>query len=185
VLAFAGFVWFAWAISVFDSAVAGALWGALDAALAGCLIWAGLRVRRKALGFKRSDLRAGSEEQRAANRRVSARFIWVALGEWTGIGVAAFATYHFGRGDLFPPAMSLVIALHFFPLASLFRLTVYRATASVGSLICLTALLMPAALLTPDSRLVLTAGGFGAVMWATAVYCALYSERLVPLDSFR
>jgi hypothetical protein len=185
VLAFVGFVWFGWAISVFESPVTGALCGALDVALTGCLIWAGLRVRRKARGFKRSDLRVGNQEQRIANRKVSLRFLWIAVGEWSGIGVAAFATYHFGRGDLFPPAMSLVIALHFFPLAALFRLKVYRATASIGTLICMVALLAPAALLKPDSRLVLTTTGFGAVMWATAVYCALYSERLVPPDSFR
>src|ERR1700722_16868770 len=77
VLALAGFVWFGWAISVFESPVAGALCGVLDVALPGCLIWAGFRVRRKASGFKRSDLRLGSQEQRSANRRVSIFFLWV------------------------------------------------------------------------------------------------------------
>jgi hypothetical protein len=51
-------------------------------------------------------------------------------------------------------------------------------TASAGSIICITALLIPPTLLGPDSRLVLTGAGFGAVMWATAAYCVLYSERL-------
>lgn len=76
------------------------------------------------------------------------------MGEWGGIGLAAFVTYHFGRGDLFPPAMSLVIALHFFLLATLFHLPVYRATASAASVICITALLIPTTPLGPDSRLV-------------------------------
>jgi hypothetical protein len=182
VLALVGFVWFGWAISVFESPAAGAVCGSLDAILTGCLIWAGRRVRRQAGGFKRSDLRLGCEEQRIANRRTSSRFRWVVMGEWSGIGLAAFATYHFGRGDLFPPAMSLVIALHFFPLASLFRVPVYRATASAGSTICITALLLPATLLGPDSRLVLNGVGFGAVMWATAAYCALYPARLAAVS---
>lgn len=177
-LALVGFVWFVWAISVFKSPIAGVVCGGLDAILTGCLIWAGRRVRRKACGFKRSDLRLGSEEERAANRRTTSRFRWVILGEWSGIGIAAFATYHFGRGDLFPPAMSLVIALHFFPLAALFQLPVYRVTASAASIISMAALLMPATLLGPDSRLVLNGVGFGAVMWATAAYCVLYSRRL-------
>lgn len=178
VLALAGFVWFAWALSVLESAAAAVFCGALDAMFAGGLIWAGLKVRRKAHGFRRADLRLGSEELRIANRRTSARLLRVILAEWTGIGLTAFATYHFGRGDLFPPAMSLVIALHFFPLAHLFRLPVYRATASVSSLICLAALVMPAAILPPDARLVMNCTGFGATMWATALYCAIHSERL-------
>ena len=182
VLAVVGFVWFGWAISVFDSPAVGAVCGALDAIFTGCLIWAGRRVRREARGFKRSDLRLGCEEQRIANRRTSSRFRWIVMGEWSGIGLAAFATYHFGRGDLFPPAMSLVIALHFFPLATLFHLPVYRATASAASIICITALLMPRTLLGPDSRLVLNGVGFGAVMWATAAYCVLYSERLAVVS---
>lgn len=178
VLALVGFVWFGWAISVFESPVAAAVCGTLDAILTGCLIWAGRRVRREASGFKRSDLRQGTEEHRIANRRTSSRFRWVVMGEWSGIGLAAFATYHFGRGDLFPPAMSLVIALHFFPLAALFHLPVYRMTASAASIICITALLIPPTLLGPDPRLVLNGVGFGAVMWATAAYCVRYSERL-------
>ncbi len=178
VLALVGFVWFGWAISVFESPAAGAVCGILDAIFAGCLIWAGRRVRREAGGFKRSDLRLGGEEQRIANQRINSRFRWVVMGEWSGIGLAAYSTYHFGRGDLFPPAMSLVIALHFFPLAALFHLAVYRATASAGSIICLTALLLPRTLLGPDSRLVLNGVGFGAVMWATAAYFVLYSEQL-------
>jgi hypothetical protein len=87
VLALVGFVWFGWAISVFESPVAGAIYGALDAIFTGCLIWAGRRVRREAGGFKRSDLRLGSEEQRTANRRTGSRFRWVVMGEWSGIGV--------------------------------------------------------------------------------------------------
>lgn len=154
------------------------VFGALDAISTGCLIWASRPIRRRTGGYNRSDLRLGSEEQRIANRKTSARFRWVVMGEWSGIGLAAFATYHFGRGDLFPPAMSLVIALHFFPLAALFRLTIYRATASASSIICITALLLSSTLLGPDSRLVLTGVGFGAVMWATAAYCVVYSERL-------
>ena len=180
VLALAGFVWFGWAISVFESPAAAAVCGGLDAILTGCLIWAGRRVRREARGFKRSDLRLGCEEQRIANRRTSSRFRWIVMGEWSGIGLAAFATYHFGRGDLFPPAMSLVIALHFFPLAALFQLSVYRATASAASIISIAALLMPATLLGPDLRLILNGVGFGMVMWATAAYCVLYSDRLAP-----
>jgi hypothetical protein len=88
--------------------------------------------------------------------------------------------YHFGRGDLFPPAMPLVIGLHFFPLAALFQLPVYRATASAASMISMAALLMPATVLGPDSRLVLNGVGFGAVMWATAACWVLYSRRLKP-----
>src|SRR6266852_1365711 len=56
VLALAGFVWFGWAISVFESPAAAAVCGTLDAIFTGCLIWAGRRVRREASGFKRSDL---------------------------------------------------------------------------------------------------------------------------------
>jgi hypothetical protein len=157
VLALAGFVWVAWALSAIESPVAAGLFGALDAVLTGSLIWAGIRVRRRAGGFRRTDLRKGDEQQRRNNRRMNARFRWIVLGEWTGIGLAAFATYHFGRGDLFPPAMSLVIALHFFALADLFHLRVYRATADVGSLFCTTLLLAPATL-GSDARLILKRG---------------------------
>lgn len=76
VLALVGFVWFGWAISVFESPIAGAVCGGIAAILTGCLIWAGRPVRRKAGGLKHTDLRLGSEEERAANRRTTSRFRW-------------------------------------------------------------------------------------------------------------
>lgn len=137
ILTVAGFIWFAWAISAFASVSAAGICGALDVAFAACLVFGARRVRRKADGFRRSDLSRGTPGQRATSRRINRGFLLISAGEWIGICLAAFATYRFGRGDLFPPALSLIVALHFFPLASLFRRRFYLVTAAAGSLLSL------------------------------------------------
>lgn len=175
ILAVAGFVWFGWAISAFDNAITAAISLLTATAVSAYLVWAGVRVRRKAAGFRRADLKLCSAEQRQANRRLALGFMWTVAGEWTFCGLAAFFTYHFGHGDLFPPALSLVVSLHFFPLAALFRVPYYHATAVLGSLVSLAGLLAP---LTPEFRLILVGAGLGAIMWATAAYAFLNADRL-------
>lgn len=89
VLLLAGFAWVAWALYGMESLVADGILDALDAILVGCLISAGIRVRRRAAGLRRADLRTGDEQQRRDNRRMNAPFRWIVLGEWAGIGVGS------------------------------------------------------------------------------------------------
>jgi hypothetical protein len=183
ILTVAGFVWFSWAISAFEDWRFAAAVFAPVAGVAVGLVWAGVRVRRKAAGFSIRDLKQGTAEERGSNRTLTVGFLWVIAAEWTGCGLAAFFTYHFGHGELFPPALSLVVGLHFFPLAALFRLPFYHMTAAFGSLVSLAGLLTPSTLLTPDARQILAGAGLGVVLWASAVYALFHADRLAATAS--
>ena len=178
VLAVAGWIWFGWAVSAAESVTTAAiLFWAATAGAAG-LFWGGIHVRRLAGDFRYRDLKRSSPEDRPANRRINRVFGTAIAAEWILIGCSGFFTYHFGRGDLFPPAVSLAVSLHFFPLAAVLRLRAYSVTAASGSLIALIGLLTPAASLAADARQMLVCTIFASVMWATAAYFIGNARRL-------
>jgi hypothetical protein len=130
------------------------------------------RIRRKAAGFRLADLKQGTESERRLGRRLSLFFRWIILAEWTLFGVVSFLCHHFYADELSAPLIGLIISLHFAPLAHLFRLPPYYATAVFGAGFSVLSLALPAA------RLPVLCTGLGLTMWLTALDSVLRADRL-------
>jgi hypothetical protein len=174
ILAASGWMFCGWGISALQNQTAAWLAFWADLIVASALVWAGVSVRRKAAGFSYRDLRLGSPEQRRLNKRRNIVFQGIVAAEWSLVGLAAFLAYHFGRGDLFPPILTLIVSLHFFPLAKLLGFPVYYTTAAVGTVLSMAGLLSP---LTPEAHLIFVSG-FGVTLFFTAIYAFLNADRL-------
>ena len=121
---------------------AGALAGALvpillasGVAVTAILVAASLRLWRVAAGRP-----SGGWAGTSASHRVRRRFRLIGIVEGLGIGVVVFACARLGRPEFIPALVALVVGLHFFPLASLFRVSLYHAT---GAGLCLVAVVTP------------------------------------------
>lgn len=154
-----------------------AAWLVLNLTLGAALIAGAVKVRRLSRRFgsaKSSEASAPQEH----GRHIKRRFLQIALAEWTGVAAATLLGIFFHRQDLVWPGASLIICLHFAPLASLFRVRAYYFLAAVGSVFCLIALLTPAASMNTAHRLLLVGAGVGSAMWITAAYNVLAAHRL-------
>ena len=130
------------------------------------------RLRRKAAGFRMSDLKTGTDSQRELGRRLGLIFRWIILAEWTLFGVVSFLCHHFHQDELTAPLIGLIISLHFAPLARVFRLPTYYATAVFGAASSVLSIALP------WIRLPVLGLGLGATMWLTALDSVLRAETL-------
>ena len=182
VLALSGFVWVSVGLGVgFFPAVATLGLASLFPPLAivnlllfALLVAAGIRLRRKAGGYRFADLPRNDPD----TRRIAQGFKWVVLAEAVCISMVGFLCFQFKRGDLAWPWIAVVLGAHFFPLAWLFRVRVYYAT---GVASCVIALLAVAALEEPPRMLVL-GYGMGLVAWCSCVYLVRNAERIAHQD---
>jgi len=142
------------------------------------LLFGAARVRRKAAGFGIADLGRAEGRRREATRRIRVGFIRTTVGETLGALIAAGLAMSNHRPDLLWPGIGLVVSLHFAPLAWMFRVPVYYATAVVGSAICLAALLAPAEALNAGSRTVLLGLAMGTCVSASAVCAVLRADPM-------
>ena len=149
-------------------------------AVAAVLILSALRVRRKAQGLKWSDLKRAGPGY-VAWCRIRNRFLWITVVEWLLIALIVLFGVRFHRPDLIWPGVSLVVSAHFMPLAKVFKLPLYHATALSGSLVSLIGLVLPASSITTAYRLLIVSLGVGATMAITAGYAALRSDQLVAV----
>jgi hypothetical protein len=146
---------------------------------AAALIFAGaVRVRRKAMGFKRSDLKHADSEQRERTRKINRGFRWAIVGEILLIWLSIFLCYACQRPDLVWPGIALAVSLHFLPLARIFRVRPYYALAVSGSAVALAVILTPESVLPPALRLQVLGIGMGATVWITAAYAILNAGQL-------
>ncbi len=115
-----GFLWVNWAASLFGTTYPGACCAAAGAValfLAGCAL----------LALRRNSVDTRSPEER---RRVSRIFGWTNAGQWTVILVAGQILFRTHHVEWFPWCVSLVVGLHFFPLASIFGRRMFLVGAS-------------------------------------------------------
>ncbi len=192
VLAVGGFVWLnagAWA---FDCLRAGLVpWTTSDvplhyvvlefwpgAAIAALLIAGALRVRRKAQGFRYSELRDASPAHRRRTRRIGRLFLLVGAAEGLGCWLVATLALHFDRLDLLWPGVGLVVSLHFLPLARIFHNPPYTLTGATGAAVSLALLLIPQASMASSVRGILLGLAQAVIMWVTAVYVIANADRL-------
>jgi hypothetical protein len=117
----AGGVWISWAVVVARPiglpvlVVAIAAGSVLSICCAYCVLMA-----RKSL----------PEQSRLPRRRLNWGFLMVSMLEGIGVGVVVVAAKKMGRLDLLPDWIGLVIGLHFFLLARVFRTPFYNLTAA-------------------------------------------------------
>jgi len=97
---------------------------------------------------------------------VNKGFLLVAMLEAAGVAGAIFAAQKMGRLDALPAAVGLVIGLHFFALAKVFRAPVYNVTAIAITFWCVASWL----LFRGNSMTVSASLGIGAILWTTSSY---------------
>ena len=133
-----------WALGCAGVLVAGALGPILlasSAVVTAILVAASLRLRRAAQRALPSETRSSRRAAVPAHADlIRWRFRLVGVVQGLGIGIAVFACVRFGRPELIPAAAALIVGLHFFPLAPLFRVPLYYAT---GAALCLVAAATP------------------------------------------
>lgn len=131
------------------------------------LVVAGLRLRRAGFASEARSSRRGAAPAHAD--RIRWRFRLVNVAQGLGIGIAVFACVRLRRPELIPAAGALVVGLHFFPLATLFRVPLYHAT---GAALCSVAVATPlvAAPLGAQTAAWQVVPGVGAavILWATS-----------------
>jgi len=176
ILAFAGAFWFC--VAAFSDGFRP--WPAILIALGFSVIVIGgsRAVRRKAAGFKYSELKEGTELQRKQNRKLIVGFRWVGITEMFLVWISVSLCYWLRRADLIWPSIAFAVSLHFALLAPLFRLQIYYATSVIGCAISLIGISME-----PQIRLLLLGSGMGAVMWGTSVIAILSADRLAEQAS--
>lgn len=175
VMALFGGIWALGCTSVFEGALAPILF-ASSVAVTGILLVASLSLRRAAHRLPRRRL------EPAKAHRIRRRFRLVNIGQGLSIGIVVFAGVLFGHPEWVPAAIVLIVGLHFFPLATLFRAPLYYAT---GAALCLASGATPIlATLSGVAAAWQVVPGLGAaiVLWTTsavAVTIGLVSSRRV------
>jgi hypothetical protein len=177
-LAMAGLFWFGLAVVSRSRWPYNLGWGAPVIVVAALILVGAVQVRKKAMGFKYSDLKRSTGKQRERTKRISRGMLWAIVAEILMIWLAIFLCFALERPDLTWPAIALAVSLHFIPLARLFRVRAYYANAMIGSAVALVTILIPSAALSPSQRLQILGVGMGATVWITAAYAILNAGRL-------
>jgi hypothetical protein len=106
-------------------------------------------------------------------------FGWVVLIQTVLIGAAVWWCVRASARDLIWPAIGLIVSAHFAPLAHLFHVRAYYATAFAGIVISLSAL----AGFTDNHRLVWFGPGMAAVMWLSGWHIIRNANLIVARAS--
>lgn len=164
-----GFAWLCWGYSMSplltDSRSAGvlpwAIWIVLYVVFLTLLSLALIALRRA-----HRRMRAADTDSRYFHDHFRKQFRLISILEVVGIGVVLFLALYFHRIDLLAAGISVVVGLHFLPLARLFRSPAYYVT---GIAIVLCGLLSMTFLHGNDITF-FAGAGTGLVLWATAVH---------------
>jgi hypothetical protein len=169
VMATFGFAWLCWGYSMSplltDSPSAGvlpwAIWIALYIVFLILLGFALIDLRRA-----RRCMKAGQADSRYFRDHFRKQFRVISILEVAGIGVVVFLAAYFHRMDLLAAGISVVVGLHFLPLARLFRFPAYYGTGIVVVLCGLLSMIF-----LHGNDIAFAAGiGTGLALWITAAY---------------
>jgi hypothetical protein len=134
------------------------------------LVLAGVRLRRRAGGFRFADTPHHDQETRS----IAQRFQWVLLAETVFIASAGFLAFEFQRGDLAWSWIAVVIGVHFLPLAWVFRVRIYYVTGIASIVVALLAI----AVFDEPPRTLVLGYGMGVVAWCTCAYLVWNAEGI-------
>lgn len=132
-----------------------------------------LAVRASKLPF---DLVPLTAQQLAANREIARHFYLIFGVELATIFVAVIVLNLIHYPDYILSGIALIAAVHFFPLAALFKAPLYDGTALVGCAIALFGFFMADASL----RQKVVGLSFGLLLWATAAWIAWVGLSATP-----
>lgn len=168
VFAIAGAFWLGMGIALAAAKVGWvvcALFTALQVGVCAALLWAAARLRRKS-GFRGSDLRQERRRRSPETLHILAGLRWTMAGQTALIGLAVWGCVRAGSEHRIWPAIALIVSLHLIPLAKIFHVRAYYATAAAGSMVSIITI---AGLTGPDGVASLAAG-MTIVMWVSAIY---------------
>ena len=179
-----GFIWLGWGFSASltftdfsgSHVLPAALWIGFYAIFVGLLIFAIQALRRarrriKSLATPPQDFRA----------RFGKGFRLISILEGAGCGIVVFLAVFFQRLDLIAAGISIVVGLHFLPLARLFHFAPYYLIG-VAILLCDLVSLMA---MRGQQITFLSAAGTGGILWTCAAYVLVRSRKLLTVDWVR
>ncbi|MBJ9990883.1 hypothetical protein [Paenibacillus sp. S28] len=120
-------------------------------------------------------------------KRIAIRFNIVFAAEGAAIAIAVAVCYAAGRTALIPSVTALIVGIHFFPLASLFRVKFYHLT---GALLCLlalaTLLFLPVEASFGEAHInaYMSVVGLGSalILWGTGTVIWFMGKRLLTIS---
>lgn len=175
-------LWMSWAAPMLSGLPEPLGWAAICivAALSGTLLAAGMATIRR--GRRLSLATVVGDSARRGMRR---GFIWVLFGEIAALNVAAYLLIGHHMVQYLAPAFTLIVGLHFLPLAKIFRAPYYFATAMVmmsAGVVAVAAIATGSAATTANGMVDLACA---AALWATGfmswsrVHTALAVNRFI------
>ena len=186
---------FLWGLSngVMVFAVAGAFWLGLGIGMAGphvgwqvsasstviqvgvlaTLLRAAVKLKRRSR-FLAAELRQSDGGRTPETKRILIGLCRTVAGQTVLIALAVWICVRADAQQLIWPAMALVVSLHLVPLARIFHVRAYYATAAAGSLVSLAAL----GIGTGTYAVVCLAVAMAAVMWTSAVYLLVNADTI-------
>jgi hypothetical protein len=138
------------------------IWVKLALLFAGSVLGASLLgLARRAMGAPQSALSAPQIE---INREIARHFYLIFGAELAAIFVAVIVLSLLKHPDYILCGVALIVAVHFFPLAALFKAPFYYGTALAGTAIGLGGFFIE----RPELRQRMVALSFGVLLWVTA-----------------
>ena len=172
-----GFVWLGWGFSVSQAFINFSSGSALPAArwitfylLTLALLGVSIQSLRK--GKALMGPAAGAAEFRS---RFSKPFRMIVCLEGAACGVVVALVLALHRLDLLAAGISLVVGVHFIPLARLFRFPAYYAAGAA----IIVSNLLSVALLRAEAITLSVGVATGAVLWITAIYALLRCRQFL------
>lgn len=176
-----GALWASWANPLFTRAPQAWFWAyiAAVAAISIALLVAGIAIIRRGLRLPR-------EASNATRRRIRRDYIITVVVEVVALNIAAnlLITHH--MMSYLPAAFAVIVGLHFFPLAWIFRTRHYHATAVLMTLAGILAILTLAGGAPAETTGSLAAAACALVLWGTAAlswrqaHNAFADDAMVP-----
>jgi len=130
-----------------------------------------------AVGRLRVTSGKAPEEYRGIKKRIGRQLGIVNAVQWTAIIIIAAVLSKTGRGALIVPAIVAVVALHFIPLARVFRDSLFYWVCP--AMILWVVLCYQFSVSSTDIRLSAMAIGTGAILWTTSAL-DLWKSRQLP-----
>jgi len=141
------------------------------AAAAGVLAaWIGLFTIRFIRGHQHAA--PASPEQDMLARRIGRRFGLINAVQWGAIIAAIIALNVIHRTGFIAPAIAVIVGIHFFPLAAVFRQPSYYATGTLGCIIGVIGFLIA----DDAARLSVVGLSFGLLLWLTTIAVLVKSQ---------
>ncbi|MGH3088897.1 MAG: hypothetical protein ACRDSJ_16465 [Rubrobacteraceae bacterium] len=174
------------AYGIFFVSVFGFVWAAMGSSalpdgslvVLAASVFVSLALISAAFYLRRASRFLPESPQGAMSPATWRRFQLVGVAQGMAIGAAVFVLVRLGRPEWIPAVVALIVGLHFFPLASIFRLPLYHAS---GALLCAVAALAPIPALVFDARaawFVIPGLGCALVLWATGAVLVVSGFRL-------